>query len=109
MQSASASLDCFALLAMTLRSLFQKQKPPHRCRGSLLFSDIFAARIYKSINCCISTSRCGISASENTMQHLLTDPTLEAAPPVIRQGGDSVCAISVSAMITRPDGRKRLA
>jgi hypothetical protein len=43
------------------------------------------------------------------MQHLLTDPTLEAALPVIRQGGDPACAISVSAIITRPGGRNRVA
>jgi hypothetical protein len=70
---------------------------------------ICATRIYKSINCCMSTSRCGISAYENTMQHLLTDPTLEAALPVIGQGGDPACAIRVSPMMTRPGGRNRLA
>jgi hypothetical protein len=81
-------------------------KTPASLPGFLLF---FAARIYKSINCCMSTSRCGISAYENTMQHLLTDPTLKAALPVIRQGGHPACAISVSAMITRPEGRDRVA
>jgi hypothetical protein len=41
------------------------------------------------------------------MQHPLANPILEAALPMIRQGRYSACAIGLSPMTTRPEGRQR--
>jgi hypothetical protein len=49
---------------------------------------------------------CGISAYGNTMQHLVANPTLEAALPVLRQGSYPARAMNVFSMTTRSDGRK---
>jgi hypothetical protein len=99
---------------MTLRSLCQTKTPASLLRGMpparfTGLSAISAMRIYKSMNCCMSTSRCGISAYENPMQHLITDPTPEAALPVIWPGGHPACAIGVLPMIAQPGGRNRRA
>jgi hypothetical protein len=40
------------------------------------------------------------------MQHLVANPTLEAALPVLRQGSYPARAMNVFSMTTRSDGRK---